>query len=227
MSKFEDHGSKFRPAELEFFAEDELVEIVPNFSMPDDRTLDMIGGEYGPFRPMMKAQVPLWMAMALHKRKRCTVLPPAWMEPESLQHVYDEERQNRGVFQPLPFHYIEVATVLFRDAKDTFGENLYRTQSLVEAVRKLRKTKIENGLSLLSGPMTVKMNNLSAMECNMIRPFFLGTLDRYHRHARMDEPPEEEAPAHAGAPEQPIPAPEDPSQLSAPRQLRRKQPGIA
>jgi GINS complex subunit 2 len=199
--------------------------------MADDGTLDMIGGEYGPFRPNMKAQVPLWMAMALHKRKRCSILPPAWMEPESLKHVFEDERQNRGVFQPLPFHYVEIATLLLRDAKDTFGESLYNVQTLVESIRKLRKTKIENGLSLLSGPMTVKMNNLSAMECNMIRPFFLGTLDRYYRHARMDEPPEVEqqpqaGPSGAAGVQQPQQEASvtDPSQLSEPRQLRRKQP---
>mmetsp|Transcript_19465 Transcript_19465/g.54172 ORF Transcript_19465/g.54172 Transcript_19465/m.54172 type:complete len:229 (+) Transcript_19465:209-895(+) len=222
MANFQDYASQFRPVELEFFAEDELVEIVPNFSLPADSTLDCIGGEYGPFRPNMVTQIPLWMALALHKRKRCAIRAPEWMNPQNLQRVYEEERIDQSTFQELPFYYIEIATLLLRDAKDTFGDELYQVQTLVEQVRKLRKTKIEAGLKMLQGPMTVKMNNLSSMECNMIRPYFLSSLDRYHRHAAMEAEPSLPAPSS-----QPIAAATAPEDLSAsqpvaaPRQLRR------
>ena len=55
-----------------------------------------------------------------------------------------------------------------------------QVQDLVESVRKVRFTKVDSGLRILSGPMTVKLNNLSAMECNLIRPFFAGVLDRFY-----------------------------------------------
>ncbi|KAK3029548.1 hypothetical protein RJ639_038437 [Escallonia herrerae] len=58
-------GSTFTAAELEFLAEDETVEIVPNMRMD---TLDFICGQYGPLRPQITAQVPLWLAVALKKR---------------------------------------------------------------------------------------------------------------------------------------------------------------
>lgn len=182
MAGFEDYGSKFTARELEFFAEDELVTIQPNFSMD---ALDCIGGEYGPFVPNVLTDVPLWMALALHKRKRAVIVPPDWMEPESLARVLEEERRETATFEPLPFYYIEIAVLLLRSAKDTFGEKLYRVQSLVEQVRKVRMNKIQAGLALLDAPLTVKLNNLSSMECNMIRPFFLSSLDRYYRHAQM------------------------------------------
>uniref|UniRef100_A0A061QMR5 Dna replication complex gins protein psf2-like n=1 Tax=Tetraselmis sp. GSL018 TaxID=582737 RepID=A0A061QMR5_9CHLO len=108
MALFEDYVSKFSPQELEFFAEDELVQIVPNFSLPQDTTLDCVSGEYGPFQPNILAEVPLWMALALHKRKRCAIRPPEWMNPDNLQNVYEEERREHTVFQALPFHYVEV-----------------------------------------------------------------------------------------------------------------------
>lgn len=79
-------------------------------------------------------------------------------------------------------------------------------------VRKVRKNKVEAGLALLNGPMTVKMNNLSSMECNMIRPFFLSALDRYHRHAKMER---------LGQPGGPAGESQVPSQQPQARQLRR------
>jgi hypothetical protein len=39
--------------------------------------------------------------------------------------IYDQERDSSAVFQEMPFHYIEVAHLLVRHAKDCF-EDLYR-----------------------------------------------------------------------------------------------------
>ena len=56
----------------------------------------------------------------------------------------------------------------------------------MESLRKLRSTKIDAGLKVLHGPMTVKLNNLSAMECNVIRPFFQGALDQFQKLSKVD-----------------------------------------
>ena len=37
-------------------------------------------GNYGPFRPPMKASVPLWMAIVLKRKLKCNVVPPDWMD---------------------------------------------------------------------------------------------------------------------------------------------------
>ena len=55
-------------------------------------------------------------------------------------------------------------------------------------IRKVRMNKIESGLQLLQGPMTVKLNNLSAMEVNTIRQFFSGALDRFWKLAKVPHP---------------------------------------
>ena len=56
---------------------------------------------------------------------------------------------------------------------------------MVEQIRRLRTNKINSGLEMLQGPMTVKLNNLSAMECNVIRPFFQGNLDRFYKLSQV------------------------------------------
>lgn len=54
-------------------------------------------------------------------------------------------------------------------------------------IRKVRFNKIDSGLQILQGPMTVKLNNLSAMELNTIRPFFAGALDQFWKLAQVRE----------------------------------------
>ncbi|PSS32581.1 DNA replication complex GINS protein, partial [Actinidia chinensis var. chinensis] len=70
------HGSEFSAAELEFLAEDQMIEIVPNMRM---ESLNLISGDFGPFHPQISTQVPLWLAVALKKRGKCTIRPPEWM----------------------------------------------------------------------------------------------------------------------------------------------------
>lgn len=214
-----------------FNAKDELVTIVPNFSLPTENGgATCISGEWGPFAPNREARVPLWLAHSLWKRKRCAIRPPDWMNAEHLEAVLALERQDASAFQPLPFHYIEVARFLFTAgtdghlAQEVFGEELARVRlglegggaacrgcagrgpaggglacgpgllitprslcapsspplplphptpprppqvrDLVECVQKARMAKILAGLATLQGAITVKLNNLGAMEVN-------------------------------------------------------------
>ena len=96
---------------MEFFAEDEPITIIPNFSLPgaERSTLScfavrpstsievhcllrpyslitcVLQAEYGPFRPNRPQEVPLWLAVQLHTRKKCRIQPPDWMDADRLQ----------------------------------------------------------------------------------------------------------------------------------------------
>lgn len=48
-----------------------------------------------------------------------------------------------------------------------------------------RFEKIDKGLQALEGPITVKLNNVSAMECNTIRHFFQGALNQFYKLAQV------------------------------------------
>lgn len=41
-------------------------------------------GTYGPFQPNMPVQVPLWLGMMLHRRSKCRIQPPDWMNKDNL-----------------------------------------------------------------------------------------------------------------------------------------------
>ena len=54
-----------------------------------------------------------------------------------------------------------------------------QAKHLLETIRKVRMTKIIQGLETVNGPLNTEVGNLSAMECNTIRTLFLGSLDRF------------------------------------------------
>jgi GINS complex subunit 2 len=154
--------------QVEFVAEDEIVEIVPNIRMdalnmicvrlppPSLSTphpppiltsraaaVAAVQGDFGPFFPQIPARVPLWLAVALKKRSKCTIRTPDWMTVgqcflvacppfipaqaytaisicclllfllDRLTQVLEAERESPREFQPLPFHYIEISKLLF------------------------------------------------------------------------------------------------------------------
>lgn len=61
----------------EFLAEEELIEIIPNFRYP--KKLNLISGDFGPFMPSVPIKVPIWMALNMHKQHRCTIKTPQWL----------------------------------------------------------------------------------------------------------------------------------------------------
>ncbi|DBA85871.1 hypothetical protein WJX77_008571 [Trebouxia sp. C0004] len=192
MALFSEADLEFTPEEMEFFGEDEVITVIPTINLATtDSSLICIGGEWGPFRPNFPVEVPLWLALALQKKKCCRIQIPAWMHVQNLEDVLAEEQAHEAIFQPLPFHYIEVAHLLLRHAKEAFEEGndvLYQTANLVKDIRMERFEKIDKGLQALEGPITVKLNNVSAMECNTIRHFFQGALNRFYKLAQMEEP---------------------------------------
>ncbi|KAG0621509.1 hypothetical protein M758_3G025300 [Ceratodon purpureus] len=110
----------------------------------------ILQGDYGPFRPQIPVTVPLWLGIAMKKRSKCRIQPPDWMSVERLSEVLEMEREAPREFQPLPFHYVEIAKLLLDNAREDF-ENNYMVQSLLEDIKDVRWDKVEKGLKNLSG----------------------------------------------------------------------------
>lgn len=96
-------------SELEFLAETSLIEINPNFKKEE---LKLICGTYGPFRPMKPVLVPLWLAVQFKKNKKCTILPPTWMDKDFLANKAEMEKNN-DYLQELPYYFFEISQILF------------------------------------------------------------------------------------------------------------------
>jgi hypothetical protein len=79
------------PDELTFLAEEDVIDIVPLFSMTRVRLLsvsmrwvsDFIKltgqGIYGPFQPPSACSVPIWLALSLKRKRKCRIVCPDWL----------------------------------------------------------------------------------------------------------------------------------------------------
>ena len=76
--------------QTEFFAEDTLVSITPTFECP---ALTLVSGDFGPFKPSIAAEVPLWLALTLKKLNKCSIRPPEWLQVEELEETLRIERR--------------------------------------------------------------------------------------------------------------------------------------
>lgn len=166
------------PAEVEFLAEKEDITIVPNFSQDK---IYLIGGDLGPFNPGLQVNVPLWLAMNLKQRKKCRIIPPAWMDTETLQELKQEETDSK-LFVKMPSdHYMEVTQLLLRHASDdVIKADDIRT--LIKDLWDLRLSKLRSSIDIFvkSEATNATLNNLTLMELNTVRPFLTKALDSMH-----------------------------------------------
>lgn len=160
-----------------------IVEIEARFNHPP---LKLIRGTFGPFYPNQRAKVPLWLGLSLKKQKKCRLVLPEWLDSEHLAEVLRQERAQEGIFQDLPFYYVEIATLLLATAADEFPMP-DRTRSLVEDIENVRMEKIRRGLQGMSDTvlrgrsvMSTKMNHVGAMEITTVRGFLTEAMGLFY-----------------------------------------------
>ncbi|TIB05537.1 hypothetical protein E3P96_01188 [Wallemia ichthyophaga] len=171
------------PSELHFIATSEyVVEIVPNFSMGQIRLLSVSGclcavdhanpakGIWGPFTPPGKARVPLWLALDLKRRKRCSIVAPEWMSVDHLQERLKDETTH-GEYADLPFRYLEISKAIIGVAGEDV-DNAALIRSLLMDIRQARQTKSRQGVVKMNDA-GMAMTGISQLEINELRPFFV------------------------------------------------------
>lgn len=163
------------PTEVEFLAEKEIITIVPNFSLDK---IYLIAGDLGPFNPSLPIDVPLWLALNLKQRQKCHIQPPDWMNVEKLEEIKTEEQESK-FFTALPSkHYMELAQLLLKFAiNDIPRADDIRT--LVKDIWDLRVAKLRSSIDqfVKSESTHAKLNHLTLMELNTVRPFLTTALD--------------------------------------------------
>jgi len=166
------------PAEIEFLAEKEPISIVPNFSL--DR-IYLITGDVGPFNPGLNVEVPLWLATALKQRQKCHIVPPVWMDVEVLEKHKANEEESKFFTEMPSKYYREVTQLLLQHAADDIARaDVIRT--LVKDIWDLRLAKLRSSVDvfLKSDATHAKLNHLTRLELNTIRPFLTSALDHLH-----------------------------------------------
>ncbi|ELU03231.1 hypothetical protein CAPTEDRAFT_162065 [Capitella teleta] len=166
------------PAEVEFLAEKEEIGIVPNFSQDQ---IHLIGGEIGPFNPGLEVRVPLWMAINLAQRQKCRIIPPEWMDVEKLSDKKQDE-QDSQFFTEMPCsHYMEVSLLLLQHSTESIPR-ADEIRTLVKDIWDLRMAKLRSSIDVFvkSDSTHAKLNHLTLMELNTVRPLLTKALGHMH-----------------------------------------------
>lgn len=192
---------RFGAAQIEFLSEDMLVTIVPLFSYASKYQLASV--TCGPFRPNVAARVPLWLAKQLKKKNMCKIQPPDWLDATELGGVLERERADTSSFQPLPYHFIELATQILEVAQDDVAEASI-VRELVESIWEARHLKLMATMGGIAEAPAVMLTNLSGLETNAIRAFLASAMSQFQRlheaEAAGATPASQLAPLRASAP---------------------------
>lgn len=114
--------------------------------------------------------VPLWLAIALRKRDKCTIKQPNWLTVKELSKKLQQEKNKKEEgFEEFPFHYLEIGLQLLEVASQDF-EDAEKIRVLLEDCMNIREHKFQSSLPKhsISG---IDVTNISAMELNKNRLF--------------------------------------------------------
>ena len=116
------------PSWIEFQSENDLIDIVPNFTAP---TLSLLQCDVGPFKAGQPLSVPFWLGSSLRKRQKCRIIQPNWMSVDTLEEVKEAEKQS-AIFTELPDPHMFVKAQLITDVGN---DDLTRTDEVRTAIK--------------------------------------------------------------------------------------------
>ncbi|XP_025115508.1 DNA replication complex GINS protein PSF2-like [Pomacea canaliculata] len=172
------------PSEVEFLAEKENITIVPNFSL---EKIHLISGDFGPFSPGLPTAVPLWMACSLKQRQKCRIVQPEWMDVEKLTEKKQEEMDSKFFTQMPSNYYLEISQLVLQCATDDISR-ADEVKILIKDIWDLRVAKLRSSIDMFvkSDATHAKLNHLTLMEINTVRPFLTAALNHMHSlHANL------------------------------------------
>ncbi len=101
---------RLTPQELEFFAEESRITIIPSFT---ETSIEIMSGRFGPFKAQKPIEVPTWLAVYLKTRKRCKISIPLVYNEEFLENKIKEEKDEKNTLSNLPSNFFEIFQILF------------------------------------------------------------------------------------------------------------------
>ncbi|KAK6463300.1 hypothetical protein DFJ63DRAFT_114464 [Scheffersomyces coipomensis] len=162
------------PSEVNFLAENELVTILPRYTM---QKMQLIGTKVPALRAMRRESVPLWVALILKSQDKCSIIPPKWLNVAYLKDKYDEEVRKPNQFSALPWNWLEISKMLLARASDDLSDPSHLLRSVLQDLREIRLVKSRKGLKELN-ESNIVLNGLSLLEINELRPFVLTVMNK-------------------------------------------------
>lgn len=151
----------------DFLAEDELIEIVPNFKY--EQVLNLINRDFGPFLPAIPTEVPLWMALNLYRQQKCKINLPHWIK--ELDKLNEEQENSDSLVKMPSEHWREVINLLT-------NHNVpmpYKHNALIERREAILSKSVH---TLLDSVMDIDDDKIAQVKIKNITKFELATLKK-------------------------------------------------
>ncbi|KGQ91766.1 DNA replication complex GINS protein PSF2 [Candida albicans L26] len=162
------------PSEITFLAENELITILPRYSI---KKIDLIGTSIPNLRAMRRELVPLWVALILKSQDKCSIVPPKWLTVAYLKERYEDEIRKPLQFSDLPWNWLELSKILLEKAPDDLSDPVDQLRSVIQDLRETRLVKSKKGLKELN-ESNIQLNGLSLLEINELRPFVIPVMNK-------------------------------------------------
>ncbi|CAH2244232.1 probable DNA replication complex GINS protein PSF2 [Pararge aegeria] len=171
------------PYEIEFIGENRIVSIIPNFSYDK---IFLISGEFGPFRAGLPMNVPLWLAVMLKQKQKCRLVPPDWMDMDVLENIKEEEKLSR-FFTKMPNEHYMVEAKLILGAASEDIPRAAEIKTIIKDIWDIRMSKLRTSMDALmkSGGSYGRLDHLTMMEINSVKPLLPQAMDELHRMKMM------------------------------------------
>lgn len=153
----------------EFLAEEELIEIIPNFKY--NKQLNLISGDFGPFQPSIPTKVPLWLALNLKRQHKCTVIIPKWVSEliKSNETQMGSDGKRKDLIQVPHEYWREILKLLesYCDLEPNCGDLIERREAILKAsAHALFRHAFDSEPLLISD---VSVHNVSRAELHIIK----------------------------------------------------------
>lgn len=166
---------KISPADLDYLAMNEVISILPGFSLGK---ITLISGDFGPFIPSIATKAPLWFALYLKERILCQIQMPSWLTCEWLETMRNDERSDPdGALHPIHLHYMELSAILLNQASDDIPQ-ADEIRTLIKDVWDIRMSKLRRSINLMikDQHLHAQVKNISHMELFCLRSHLCSSL---------------------------------------------------
>lgn len=151
----------------DFLAEDELIEIVPNFKY--EQVLNLINGDFGPFAPAIPTRVPIWMALNLFRQQKCKINLPYWIS--ELDKLNEEQANSAGLIKMPCNHWREIIKLL--ESHNVIMPHNY--SDLIERREAILRKSVH---TLLDSVVNLEDDRIAQVKIKNITKFELATLKK-------------------------------------------------
>ncbi|CAD7080135.1 unnamed protein product [Hermetia illucens] len=140
----------------------------------------------GPFRAGLPVHIPLWLAVHLRRQRKCRIVPPQWMDVDTLEEIKEEEKRSKFFTKMPSDNYMVEAQLIFGCAAEDIPR-CDEIRTIIKDIFDIRESKLRTSVdAFIKGEGTyAKLDNLTLLEMHAIRPILPHALDHISRYQRV------------------------------------------